>query len=88
MKRDLIDMACWSRWLGVLPPRLLQDHSLSGETLYTALVQSPIGSGEHLVNSSEPNCRLGLAHIDTALFQALPRSNELVANCLIPITLR
>ena len=29
-----------SKWVvyGVLPPRLLQDHSLSGEPLYTALV--------------------------------------------------
>ena len=38
----------------VLPPRLLQDHSLSGEPHYTALVQTPRGSGELLVNGSEP----------------------------------
>jgi len=35
--------------LGVLPPRLLQDHSPSGEPHYTALVQKPRSSGESLV---------------------------------------
>ncbi|KZR82591.1 hypothetical protein MITS9504_03439 [Synechococcus sp. MIT S9504] len=38
---------------GVLPPRLLQGHSPSGEPLYTALVEKPRSSGELLVNSSE-----------------------------------
>ncbi|QNI59472.1 hypothetical protein SynBIOSU31_02610 [Synechococcus sp. BIOS-U3-1] len=36
--------------LGVLPPRLLQDHSPSGEPHYTALVQKPRSSGETLVS--------------------------------------
>ncbi|QNI57810.1 hypothetical protein SynBIOSU31_00927 [Synechococcus sp. BIOS-U3-1] len=39
--------------MGVLPPRLLQDHSPSGEPHYTALVKSPRSSGELLVNCSE-----------------------------------
>ncbi|QNI53811.1 hypothetical protein SynBIOSE41_01292 [Synechococcus sp. BIOS-E4-1] len=39
--------------LGVLPPVLLQGHSLSGEPHYTAQVQIARGSGEHLVNGSE-----------------------------------
>ena len=39
---------------GVLPPRLLQDHSPSGEPHYTALVQTPRSSGERLVNGSDP----------------------------------
>ncbi|QNI59079.1 hypothetical protein SynBIOSU31_02213 [Synechococcus sp. BIOS-U3-1] len=39
--------------MGVLPPRLLQDHSLSGEPHYIVLVQTPRCSGELLVNRSE-----------------------------------
>ena len=35
---------------GVLPPRLLQDHSPSGDLHYIALVQTRRGSGEALVN--------------------------------------
>ena len=42
-----------SEELGVLPPRLLQDHSLCGEPHCTALVQIPVSSGEDLVNGSE-----------------------------------
>ena len=38
---------------GGIAPRLLQDHSPSGEPHCTALVKTPIGSGEHLVNGSE-----------------------------------
>jgi hypothetical protein len=43
-----------SECLGVMPPRLLQDHSPSGEPHYRALVQTSRGSGEPLVNRSEP----------------------------------
>ncbi|QNI58120.1 hypothetical protein SynBIOSU31_01240 [Synechococcus sp. BIOS-U3-1] len=39
--------------LGELPPRLLQDHSLSGEPHYIVLVQTPRCSGELLVNESD-----------------------------------
>ena len=38
---------------GVLPPRLLQDHSPTVEPHYTALVETPRGSGEQMVNDSE-----------------------------------
>ena len=52
------------RKFGVVPPRLLQDHSPSGESHRTALVQSPRGSGEFLVrprlqgskNRAKPGC--------------------------------
>ena len=37
----------------MLPPRLLQDHSPSGEPHDTALVQTPRSSGELLVTDSE-----------------------------------
>ena len=43
----------WEEWLGVAPPRLLQDHSASGDPHYTALVQTLTSSGELLVNGSE-----------------------------------
>jgi len=45
-----------SKWVvdGVLPPRLLQDHSPSGEAHGTAMVQNPRSSGEQLVNGSDP----------------------------------
>ncbi|QNI55219.1 hypothetical protein SynBIOSE41_02728 [Synechococcus sp. BIOS-E4-1] len=39
--------------LAVLPPRLLQYHSSSGEPHCTALVLNPRSSGETLVNDSE-----------------------------------
>ncbi|QNI85956.1 hypothetical protein SynPROS71_02187 [Synechococcus sp. PROS-7-1] len=41
--------------VGVLPPRLLQGHSPSGEPHYTALVQRWNSSGEILVNGSDPS---------------------------------
>ncbi|KGG37184.1 hypothetical protein EV14_0127 [Prochlorococcus sp. MIT 0703] len=41
--------------LGVLPPRLLQDHSLSGEPYCIALVKHRNSSGELLVNCSDPS---------------------------------
>ena len=40
--------------MGVLPPRLLQGHSPSGEPHCTALVENGASSGETLVNGSEP----------------------------------
>ena len=45
-----------SKWFvdGVLPPRLLQGHSPSGEPYCQVLVQVPGSSGELLVNGSEP----------------------------------
>ena len=46
--------------LGVLPPRLLQGHSPSGEPQCKALVGNATGSGEELVKfsgvSCSPNC--------------------------------
>ena len=48
-------MALKSGCLGVLPPRLLQGHSPSGEAHCTALVQNPRSSGETVVNGSELN---------------------------------
>ena len=41
-----------SECLGVLPPRLLQGHSLSGEPQCMAVVESRSGSGEKLVKWS------------------------------------
>jgi len=38
----------------MLPPRLLQDHSPSGEPHYAALVQTPGSSGELVVIGAEP----------------------------------
>ncbi|QNI54985.1 hypothetical protein SynBIOSE41_02485 [Synechococcus sp. BIOS-E4-1] len=58
-------------WWGV-SPRLLQGHSPSGEPHYAALVQTPIGSGEQLVN------RLELSH----------HLLEIVFICLITAQLR
>ena len=46
-------MAVWSECLELLPSRLLQDHSPSGEPRYTALVKNPRSSGELLVNEAE-----------------------------------
>jgi len=43
-------MVLRSEYLGVVPPRLLQDHSSSGDLHYTALVQNLRSSGELLVN--------------------------------------
>ena len=40
--------------LGVLPPRLLQGHSPTGEPHCTALVQKPRSSGESLVTRINP----------------------------------
>ena len=57
-------MAYGSEWVGVLPPRLLQDHSPSGEPGCTGVVQTPRGSGEHLVSGSENSACLGLAHVE------------------------
>ncbi len=51
---------------GVLPLRLLQDHSPSGEPHYTALVQTPRSSGELLVNGSEVSARLDLAQAEAS----------------------
>jgi len=48
-----------SEHLGVLPPRLLQDHSPSGEPQCMALVENRMGSGEGLVNGSDPSHQLG-----------------------------
>ncbi len=42
-------MTVWSECLGVLPHRLLQDHSPTGEPRYTALVKTARSYGEHLV---------------------------------------
>ena len=47
-------MALRSGCLGVLPPRLLQSHSPSGERTCTALVQKLRGSGESLVTRFDP----------------------------------
>ena len=47
---------------GVLPPRLLQDHSPSGDPRYTALVILRTGSGEALVKGSDPSKRLKSKH--------------------------
>jgi len=44
---------------GVLPPRLLQGHSPSGEPHCMALVENRMGSGEGLVNGSDPFHHLG-----------------------------
>ena len=41
--------------LGVLPPRLLQGHSPSGEPQCMALVENRAVLGEDLVNGSEPS---------------------------------
>ena len=75
-------MAFRSEWLGVLPPRLLQDHSSSGDTHCTALVQRQRGSGELLVNGSEPisatlNRLWMLAHHRSA------RPNPSTSPCLV-----
>ncbi|QNI54387.1 hypothetical protein SynBIOSE41_01880 [Synechococcus sp. BIOS-E4-1] len=47
-------MVLGSECLGVLPPGLFQDHSPSGEPHCKALVQKRRGSGEDLVNYSDP----------------------------------
>ena len=49
-----------SECLGVLPPRLLQGHSPSGEPQWMALVGNRSGSGEVLVNGSEVSQHLDL----------------------------
>jgi len=43
----------------VLPPRLLQDHSPSGETQCLVVVWMEASSGEALVKGSEPSQSLG-----------------------------
>ncbi len=52
-----------SECLGVIPPRLPQDHSPSGEPHCRALVQTSRGSGEPLVNRPEPCHSLGRQRI-------------------------
>ena len=47
---------------GVLPPRLLQDHSPSGEPHYIALANHRNRSGAALVNRSDPSKRLKYKH--------------------------
>jgi hypothetical protein len=47
---------------GVLPPRLLQDHSLTGDPHYIALVKHRNRSGAALVNRSDPSKRLNYKH--------------------------
>ena len=80
MKIELTDMALRSECLGVLPPRLLQGHSPTGELPCTALVQKPRSSGEQLVNGSEPPAWLGLARAEAgdakAPWQQKPRSRR------------
>ncbi len=44
---------------GVLPPRLLQDHSPSGETQCLDVVGMQAGSGEALVKGSDTSHSLG-----------------------------
>ncbi len=51
---------------GVKPPRLLQDHSPSGEPHSTDLVQTSQSSGELLVNGSEHPVGLGSAHTEAS----------------------
>ncbi|WP_193742244.1 MULTISPECIES: hypothetical protein [unclassified Prochlorococcus] len=48
---------CW-----VVFPQLLQDHSLSGDPHYIALVKHRNSSGELLVNRSDPSKRLNCRH--------------------------
>ncbi|WP_193742152.1 MULTISPECIES: hypothetical protein [unclassified Prochlorococcus] len=48
--------------MGVLPPRLLQDHCLSGDPHYTTLVTHWNSSGVLLVNRSDPSKRLKCRH--------------------------
>ena len=48
-----------SEHLGVLPPRLLQGHSPSGEPQCTVVVGMQASSGETLVNDSDPSHHLG-----------------------------
>ena len=50
----------------MLPPRLLQDHSSSGEPHYIALVQNLRSSGELLVNGLEPCVWLDLVHAEAS----------------------
>ena len=47
------DLSGRSECLGVLPPRLLQGHSPSGEPQCMALVGMQASSGETLVNDSD-----------------------------------
>ena len=55
-----------SQRLEAQAPRLLQDHSPTGEPHYTALVEPPGGSGELLVNGSEHRVGLGSAHTEAS----------------------
>ena len=62
-------------------PSLLQDHSSTGEPHCTALVKTPRGSGELLVNGSDPCHHLRLVSLPPAwLVDVLPGfwSNEVL----------
>ena len=55
----LLVMVLRSECLGVLPPRLLQGHSPSGEPQCTVVVGMQASSGETLVNDLDPSHQLG-----------------------------